>query len=55
MYKSSPYHKLRNFPNLNSKLIIAVSISLIPKIPNNIYTKIVNHTHDYKTVEELLK
>jgi len=53
--EKNPYHKLRNFPNLNAKLIIAVTISLIPKIPKDIYTKIVKHTYDYKTVEELLK
>lgn len=40
---SSPNKVLRSFPQLNADLIKSVTIGIIKKIPDDIYTDIVAH------------
>lgn len=40
---ASPMKLLRQFPPLNSKTIISVAVSLVRKIPEELFEALVNH------------
>jgi cell cycle arrest protein BUB2 len=39
----SPMKLLRQFPPLNSKTIISVAVSLVRKIPSELFDQVVDH------------
>lgn len=39
----SPGRILRSFPPLEAKGIIAMAVSFVPKIPDDLYEEMVNH------------
>lgn len=41
--KNSPNKVLRSFPQLNADLVKSVTIGIIKKIPDDVYSEIVSH------------
>jgi len=39
----SPMKLLRQFPPLNAKMIVSVAVSLVRKIPEELFEELVNH------------
>ncbi|ODV98514.1 hypothetical protein PACTADRAFT_48260 [Pachysolen tannophilus NRRL Y-2460] len=54
MVSKSPMTLLRNFPPLNSKEIIKLSVSFVTKLPDELYDLLCRHTYDEK-VDQLVK
>ncbi|KAJ3089420.1 hypothetical protein HK102_006437 [Quaeritorhiza haematococci] len=46
MNAPSPMRLLRNFPDLNTRAIIPVTLSLIPQLPEDLYDMLVRHPFD---------